>query len=191
MDVPPPIYLEAVLVLLEGHGVADIGIYHQLVAMHVIQHYVLKLSPQSVSVYQVIIYLFGGHNLDTNVSFNKVDGVLANIRYLLVNLELSIVCLDTVLDFEKENVTGAAYDECLVKYEVHLSESNPRLFSDGLIKPVNPGILLRYNECFGLPVNCVYFVQLLVVEAFHWKILDGAFNKLRNSFSDHNLLVNA
>ena len=166
MDVAAAVDFEALLVLLVSHSILDLGTYHNLVAFHVVEHDVLQLCLQCLSIHFVKVDLVRRDHLDAHVIFYEVDGVLADVSDGLVDLELAVVGFDAVLDFEEEDVAGAADDEGFVEDEVHLSERHARLLHYCVIESVRLCVLLRDDEGFGLAVDRVDFILLLVIEAF-------------------------
>ena len=109
------IKFKRLLIYLVSDGILHFGSNHDLATSHVIELNILEFGSQGLPIDQIVIYFVQSYNLNPHVTIHVIDCVLADSYKALVHLELSIVCFNAMLNFEKQDVTRATYHKCFVE----------------------------------------------------------------------------
>ena len=100
MLILPAINVKRVLVLLISDAVFDFGAKHHLIAIHEVEHHILKFWLKSYWVNQVEIYLVIRGNLNSLVAFDE-EHESSDVENTIFMPKLDGWVIFVVLDFEE------------------------------------------------------------------------------------------
>jgi len=110
VPILPCVNLESWLICLVSDSISDSGTKHHLGAPHEVVHYVLQTWLEGLLVNHVEVNLLICRNLDSNVSFDKVNLPAHFFKFVVLRPFVRLL-----IDFEKENGTRRSCDQSLIE----------------------------------------------------------------------------
>ena len=120
MYVLPPVHFEVLLIKLISNAIPDLASEQHLGTVHEVEHHVLEVRLECVTIYLVKVNFVFGNDLNPNISFLEVD--LALLFHGVMKRPLLSLFVLVEHSFEEQNLTRTARNQYFAKNEEHLPE---------------------------------------------------------------------